>query len=77
MTSLAMQTVGETNVSDIPPISVGDDMAEFMNRVPGTYFILGAQTEGAAPHHNAKFDFDERCLPIGSEIFVRAALDDR
>ena len=77
VTSLAMQTVGETNVSDIPPISVGDDMAEFMNRVPGTYFILGAQTAGAAPHHNAKFDFDERCLPIGSEIFVRAALDDR
>ena len=77
VTGLAMQTVGETNVSGIPPISVGDDMAEFMDRVPGTYFILGAQKDGAAPHHNAKFDFDERCLPIGTEIFVRAALDDR
>ena len=77
VTGLAMQTVGETNVSDIPPISVGDDMAEFMDRVPGTYFILGAQKDGAAPHHNAKFDFDERCLPVGAEIFVRAALDDR
>ena len=77
VSGLAMQTVGESNVSEIPPISVGDDMAEFMDRVPGTYFILGAQKEGAAPHHNAKFDFDERCLPIGAEIFVRAALDDR
>ena len=74
---LAMQTLGESNVSEIPPISVGDDMAEFMNRIPGTYFILGAQKDGTAPHHNAKFDFDERCLPIGAEIFVRAGLDER
>ena len=74
---LAMQVVGESNVSEIEPISVGDDMAEFMNRMPGTYFILGAQKSGAAPHHNAKFDFDERCLPVGTEIFVRAAMDNR
>lgn len=74
---LAMQVVGESNVSEIEPISVGDDMAEFMNRVPGTYFILGAEKAGAAPHHNPKFDFDERCLPIGTEIYVRAATDNR
>lgn len=74
---LAMQTVGEGNVSGIPPISVGDDMAEFMERIPGTYFILGAQKDGVAPHHNAKFDFDERCMPYGTEVFVRAAMDVR
>ena len=75
VSSLAMQSAGEDSVGEIEPISVGDDMAEFMNRVPGTYFILGASKEGTEGHHNAKFDFDEACLPIGTEIFVRAALD--
>lgn len=75
VSSMAMQTIGEDSVGEIEPISVGDDMAEFMNRVPGTYFILGASKTGTEGHHNAKFDFDEACLPIGTEIFVRAALD--
>ena len=75
VSGLAMQTIGEDSVGEYEPISVGDDMGEFMNRVPGTYFILGASKEGTEGHHNAKFDFDETCLPIGTEIFVRAALD--
>lgn len=75
VSSLAMQTIGEDSVGEYEPISVGDDMAEFMNRVPGTYFILGASKERTEGHHNAKFDFDEACLPIGTEIFVRAAFD--
>ena len=75
VTSLAMQSAGEASVGELEPISVGDDMAEFLNRVPGTYFILGAAKAGTEGHHNAKFDFDEACLPIGTEIFVRAALD--
>ncbi len=75
ISGLSMQTVGEDAVGEITPISVGDDMAEFMNRIPGVYFILGAKKSGAEGHHNAKFDFDEACLPIGTEIFVRAALD--
>ena len=75
VSSLAMQSAGEDAVGEIEPISVGDDMAEFMNRIPGTYFILGASKDGTEGHHNAKFDFDEACLPIGTEIFVRAGLD--
>ena len=74
VSSLAMQSAGEDSVGEIEPISVGDDMAEFMNRMPGTYFILGASKEGTEGHHNAKFDFDEACLPVGTEIFVRAGL---
>jgi amidohydrolase len=73
--SQAMQVVGEDAVGEVDPVSVGDDMAEFVNRTPGCYFLLGAAKEGAEGHHNAKFDFDEACLPIGTEIFVRAAVD--
>jgi amidohydrolase len=72
---IAAQVVGEENVDESPPVSVGDDMAEFLNRIPGTYFLLGAAKPGTEGHHNARFDFDPACLPTGTEIFVRSALD--
>ncbi len=75
MAQHAAAVVSEENVGEHEPVSVGDDMAEFLNRVPGCYFLLGAGKPNAAPHHNARFDFEESCLPTGTEIFVRAALD--
>ena len=75
VSGIAAQVAGEENVDESPPVSVGDDMAEFLNRIPGTYFLVGAAKEGTEGHHNARFDFNEDCLPIGSEIFVRSALD--
>ncbi len=72
---IAAQVVGEENVDETPPVSVGDDMAEFLNRVPGTYFLLGAAKQGTEGHHNARFDFDPACLPTGTEIFVRSTVD--
>ncbi len=57
-------------------------MAEFNSRVPGTYFLLGAAHDDATVaersvegHHNARFDWNEDCLPLGVEVFVRAAVD--
>ena len=75
VSGIAAQVAGEENVDEQPPVSVGDDMAEFLNRVPGTYFLLGASQGSTLGHHNARFDFNEDCLPIGTEIFVRSALD--
>ncbi|MCH8229360.1 MAG: amidohydrolase [Chloroflexi bacterium] len=82
VTQQASLVVGEDNAREWEPISVGDDMAEFNNRVPGTYFLLGAAHDDATVvarsiegHHNARFDWNEDCLPIGTEVFVRSALD--
>lgn len=82
VTRQASMVVGEGNAREWEPISVGDDMAEFINRVPGTYFLLGAAHDDATVaarsvegHHNARFDWNEDCLPIGTEVFVRAAVD--
>ncbi len=82
VTGLASLVVGEGNAREWEPISVGDDMAEFNNRVPGVYFLLGAALDDATVaarsvegHHNARFDWNEDCLPIGCELFVRAAVD--
>ena len=66
---------GVDKVGPHEEVPVGDDMAEFINRVPGAYFLLGAGDPVRPPHHNARFVFDEECLPLGVEIFARAALD--
>jgi amidohydrolase len=73
----AAATVGEGNVQLAQPITVGDDVACFLERAPGCYFLVGAGVPGRqmAPHHSADFDIDEACLPIGVETLVRSALE--
>ncbi|MEZ7196251.1 amidohydrolase [Pseudodesulfovibrio karagichevae] len=39
----------------------------------GTYLMLGSDL--AAGHHNARFDFDERCLAPGAALFAACVLD--
>jgi amidohydrolase len=59
-------------------LTIGDDVALFLRRAPGCYFLLGAGDDAAGiagPHHHPEFDIDERCLPIGVEVLTRAALD--
>ena len=53
----------------------GEDMSEFLHRVPGAYFWVGGEMEGTETHHSPKFDFDEKALPTGVELFVRATAD--
>ena len=51
-----------------------DDMAYFLEAVPGAYFMLGGGNEARGitwPHHHPKFDFDEACLPLGIELGLR------
>lgn len=54
-------------------ITGADDMAYFLERAPGAYFLLGAGHAGREryPHHHAKFDFDERAIPLGIELALR------
>ena len=82
VTQQASLVIGEGNAREWEPVSVGDDMAEFNNRIPGVYFLLGAAHDDAIVversvegHHNAKFDWNEDCLPLGIEVFVRSAVD--
>src|SRR5262245_946654 len=52
----------------------GEDMAYFLERVPGCYFFLGTRNEARGlvhPHHSPRFDIDESALPIGVEIMTR------
>jgi amidohydrolase len=74
----AAEAIGEKNVRDDQLTTGSDDMAFFLNAVPGCYFVVGTQnsTRGYdAPHHSPRFKIDEDSLPVGVEVMVRAALD--
>ena len=82
MSGIATSVVGKKKVTEWDPVSVGDDVSEFINRIPGAYILLGGGfTEdsllhaSSSGHHNNRFDFDEKCLPIGVELFLRASFD--
>ena len=82
MSGIATSVVGKKKVTEWDPVSVGDDVSEFINRIPGAYILLGGGfTEdsllhaSSSGHHNNRFDFDEKCLPIGVELFLRATFD--
>lgn len=49
----------------------GEDVAFFLQEVPGCYFLLGVGGENLeySPHHCSTFDFDEEALIVGVETF--------
>jgi amidohydrolase len=56
----------------------GDDVAYFLERAPGNYFVLGSNnpTKGIVyPNHHPKFNVDEDVLWIGPAVFAQAAFD--
>lgn len=76
----AVAAVGEQMVDeDEGVMSTGsDDMSEFLQAVPGCYFLVGSRNEAKGTHyqhHHPRFNLDEEALPIGVEILARAALD--
>ena len=65
---------GEKGLLRRAPITGADDMACFLERVPGCYFFLGARPQQRSrrfPHHHPSFDFDERALTVGLEFALR------
>lgn len=76
----AITTVGEKDVDTSEEVMTAgsDDMACFLEAVPGCYFIVGANNpeKGAKyPHHHPRFNIDEDALPVAVEVLSRAALD--
>ena len=72
----AAEVVGPENVIRDESVRTmgGEDMAYFLERVPGCYFFLGTRNEARGlvhPHHSPRFDIDESALPIGVEIMTR------
>lgn len=77
MQQIAEQVVDPAQVIQITPMMVGEDMAEFLNRAPGCFVLIGAADPAGpelSPHHNPTFDFDERMLPTGVALLASTAI---
>ena len=73
----AIHAVGEANVATRPPMTSSDDVSEFLNRVPGCYFFVGAARHDgtSGPHHSPTFAIDDACLGIAARVLAGAAVD--
>ena len=71
---VATAVVGPERVQTLDAMMGSEDMAYFLQAVPGCFLFLGSSSAAkglTAPHHSAEFDFDEACLPIGVQLLVR------
>lgn len=77
MQEVAEAVVGADLTTQIEPMMVGEDMAEFLNQAPGCFVLVGAaspETGPFSPHHSPTFDFDERMLLTGVALMTNAAV---
>lgn len=73
----ARNVMGEQNVMELPPASPSDDVAEFLNRLPGCYmFIGGAKADGSSGmHHSPDFSVDDGALRAVASVLAASAVD--
>ncbi len=73
----ARAELGAAAVVETPGTTGGDDMADFLARRPGCYFLVGSGNAARGlnrPHHNPGFDFDEDALGVAARVLARATL---
>ena len=63
-------------IQDLPPQAGGEDFAFMLEEKPGCYLIMGnGEGEHAGAHgcmvHNAGYDFNDACLPVGASYWVK------
>ncbi len=73
---VAAQVVGSAHVVEMSPTTGSDDVAYFLERAPGCYFVVGSNNRARGldgAHHNARFDLDEDALVIAAKVLGGAA----
>lgn len=67
--------VEETICDDFPPSMGAEDFAFYLQEVPGAFFWLGLNPEGApAPSlHHPRFDFNDAAIPAGIRLHCEIA----
>lgn len=74
---IAKSIAGEENVKVLEfPTTGSEDMACFLEKVPGTFFFLGAGNPAKGivhPHHHPRFDIDEDILWLGAALLAQTS----
>jgi amidohydrolase len=74
---VAAGIVGDNKVVSVGMTMGAEDMAYFLEAVPGCYLRLGSGNPEKGlvhPHHSALFNFDEAALPLGVELLTQLTL---
>jgi amidohydrolase len=68
--------LGAENVVEHDIVMWAEDMSFMQELRPGSYFIVGSRggPSSAYPHHNARFDIDERALEVGYRMMTALGL---
>jgi len=77
MRDVAADLIGADNVRQGVRTMGGEDMAFFLEKVPGCFAFVGSapRTGGrASPHHSPTFDIDEESLVIAAELLTQTAI---
>ena len=72
---VASREFGADRVKKIAPVMGGEDFAYYLQHVPGAFAMLGMGDGRPYPHHNARFDIDEKVLPLGVRLMTSVALE--
>ena len=77
--NLAKDLFGESCIiSEAERNMGGEDFALYLEKVPGTFFLLGTGNKDKGtdrPHHNPFFNVDDEVLPIGVELLANIAYE--
>lgn len=65
--------IGEENVVRVAPKMIAEDFSAYQKAVPSVFLFLGCEKENGDNHplHSAEFDFNERVLAYGMELYAR------
>lgn len=67
----AADLVGQANVDrNQPPVPASEDFSFMLEKVPGAFMYIG-NGENSAPVHNARYDFNDDAIPLGSALWAR------
>ncbi len=70
------ELIGDRSGEIGSPLTVSDDMAEFLTRIPGCYFMLGGRPPDAdtpPAHHSPTFRLDEASFATGVRMLAGTA----
>ncbi len=70
------RAIGADNVVEHDIVMWAEDMSFMQKERPGAYFIVGVRSDEKTsfPHHNARFDLDERALDVGFTMMLELGL---
>jgi len=74
--AVGRRLLGPENVVEHDIVMWAEDMSFMQELRPGAYFIVGSRggEASAYPHHNARFDIDERSLDVGYQMMTNLGL---